>query len=163
MRFTESTLSIQIGILRHAIAEDHSPTGSDFDRRLTSVGRAQLDTHLDLLLAWGWAPTAIFHSPYVRTTQTAAAVSARFPGVPCVPAAILAHGDPPDILRFCVGQDAPLLVGHQPTMGDVVAHLLGSPPGTTPLERAGFALLDVNRLPTTRPARPLPFAPPLGA
>ena len=152
---------IQIGILRHGIAEDQSPTGFDCDRRLTAAGRVQLEDHLAVLAAWGWAPSVILYSPYVRTTETAAVVAERFPGVPCLPEEVIVLGDVPDILQLCAGHTAPLLVGHQPTMGDVVAHLLGSPPGTTPLERAGFALLEVNRLPTTRPARLRLFAPPL--
>jgi phosphohistidine phosphatase len=153
-------VSIQIGILRHAVAEDESASGTDFDRRITHAGRLQLEQHLELLSGWGWSPSIVFHSPLVRTTQTAQTVAAHFPGLPLFPSEVVAVGDLSDILRLCVGHVAPLLVGHEPTMGELVAYLLGAPPGSTPVDRAGFALLDVTRLPTTRPARLRLFAPP---
>ncbi|MEI8153478.1 MAG: hypothetical protein WCG92_18055, partial [Hyphomicrobiales bacterium] len=76
-------------------------------------GGGFLGTNLALRLAGlGWAPSVIFHSPYVRTMQTAASVADHFPGVQSIPAEILIHGDLTDILRLCVGHAAPLLVGH---------------------------------------------------
>ncbi len=156
-------MSIQIGILRHAIAEDQAPSQKDFDRRITPLGRQRLDLQIERLISWGWAPSALFHSPFVRTTQTAAVVAARFPGLQVVASDAIALGDLSEILRLCVGHESPLLVGHEPTMGELVAHLLGAPRGTTPMKKAGFALLDVNRLPTTRPARLMLFAPPPAA
>lgn len=153
-------MPIQIGILRHAIAEDTASSGSDFDRRLTRSGASELQEHIDLLERWAWAPSVIFHSPYVRTTQTAHIVASRFEAVPALPTDLIVHGRPDEILRLCVGHPAPLLIGHEPTMGELISHLLGAPPGATPLARAGFALLDVDRLPTTRPARLILFVPP---
>ncbi len=151
---------MQIGILRHAIAEDEAPGGHDFDRRLTRAGRLELSSHLDLLQSYGWAPSVILHSPYVRTTQTAHAVAERFPEVRLLPSAEILHGDVPNILRLCVGHPSPLIVGHEPTVGCLVAHLLGAPDGATHMERAAFALLDIDRLPPTRPAYLRLFLPP---
>ncbi len=153
-------MSIQVAILRHAIAEDGSATGSDFDRRVTRAGLVELELHLDLLASWGWAPSVVFHSPYVRTTQTAVAVVNRFGPLPVLATDVIVHGRPDEILRLCAGHVAPLIVGHEPTVGELVAHLLGAPPGGTSMARAGFALLDVDRIPTTRPARLRMFLPP---
>lgn len=119
-----------------------------------------MEHHLAWLISYGWQPTVVFHSPAVRTTQTAAIVAAHFPDVPVVATDVVMFGDLQEIMRLCSAHAAPLIVGHEPTMGELVAHLIGSPPGTTQMKKAGFALVDVNRLPTTRPARLLMFAPP---
>jgi phosphohistidine phosphatase SixA len=42
-------------------------------------------------------------------------------------------------------------VGHEPLLGQFGARLIGA--HSLPLDRAGFALFEVDRLPTTRPAR----------
>lgn len=149
-----------LGLLRHGIAEVESPTGHDFDRRLTPAGRAELEQQLDRIQSWGWTPSAILHSPFVRTTQTARAVAARLPTVPSIVEETLAIGTIDGIVRACAAHRAPLLVGHEPTLGRLAAHLVGAPSGAMPVEKAGFVLLELDRLPTTRPARLVLFVPP---
>lgn len=151
---------MHIGFLRHATAEDDSPSGSDFDRRLTPAGWQELEHQLDLIASWGWMPSVILHSPLVRTTQTAKAVAARVHGAPLVVEDALALGSIDGILRACAPHRAPLLVGHEPTLGRLVAHLIGAPGGTLAFDKAGFARIEVDRLPTTRPARLELFLPP---
>ncbi len=149
---------MRISLLRHGIAQASAAT--DFDRELTQEGWLQLENVLDTLIAGGWAPGSILHSPLVRTSQTAASVHARFPHVPCIALDALALGSIDPILMACSRRQDPLLVGHEPTMGDLCGRLLGAPTGAVRFERAGFALLEVDRLPTTRPARLLAFLPP---
>jgi phosphohistidine phosphatase len=151
---------MRIGILRHGIAEDHASTGADYDRRLTREGEVELEHHLDLIQAFGWTPSIILYSPLVRTTQTAYAVAARLPGVPTEATDVIPLGLLDEILQTCAPHRAPLIIGHEPTLGRLVARLLHAPSSTTPFERAGFALLDVDRIPVVRPARMVLFLPP---
>ena len=149
---------MRIALLRHGIAGPG--TGSDFDRELTSEGWHQLEDLVDRLDRVGWAPGSILHSPFVRTTQTASVLAARFPEVTVRPMAELALHDLDDILMIAARHPDPILVGHEPTMGNLCARLLGAPTGGIRFERAGFALLEVDRLPATRPARLLAFLSP---
>lgn len=149
---------MRIALLRHGIAGPGQ--GADFDRELTSEGWHQLEDLLDRLTRTPWRPGSILHSPFVRTTQTASAVSARFPEVVSRPVPELALHDLDEILMVAARHPDPLLVGHEPTMGHLCAKLLGAPTGGIRFERAGFALLEADRLPTTRPARLLAFFAP---
>jgi phosphohistidine phosphatase len=149
---------VKISLLRHGIAEDFAAT--DFDRALTAEGEQQLERLLDEVVATGWAPGAVLHSPYLRTTQTAEAVHARFPEVERLAVDDLAIGSMDAILRAASRHPDPLLVGHEPTLGNLCARLLGAPSGAVRFERAGLAVLDVDRIPTTRPARLLAFLSP---
>jgi phosphohistidine phosphatase len=113
---------------RHAEAQDGTPDGQDMARKLTSKGVKQarrmgawLDQHLP-------ASARVVCSPAVRTVQTVEWLGRPFhirPG--------LAPDASPMALRELV--DWPhaggltLVVGHQPTLGQVVAQLLGLPAG----------------------------------
>lgn len=149
---------MRIGLLRHGIAEDASH--GDFDRRLTREGWEQTRRLVDTLAACGWKPGTVLHSPYVRTAETALIVRARWPDVAQHALDDLAIGSMDAILRACATFPDPLLVGHEPTMGNLTARLVGAPSGSIRFERAGFALLEVDRLPTTRPAHLLVFLSP---
>ncbi len=105
---------------RHAEAEPGEP---DLGRRLTAKGIQQaermakwLDRHLP-------ATTRILSSPADRTQQTALALKRKFRVVPelapgASAAAVLAAAGWPD------AREAVLIVGHQPTLGEVAAFLL---------------------------------------
>lgn len=149
---------MRIALLRHGIASQGF--GADFDRELTSDGWMQLENVLDGLVRAGWAPGAILHSPFVRTTQTAESVHARFPDVERLAVDALALPSIDPIFMVASRYPDPLLVGHEPTLGNLCARLLGAPAGGIRFERAGFALLEVDRLPATRPARLVAFVGP---
>jgi len=105
---------------RHAEAEPGTP---DLDRRLTAKGVQQaermakwLDRHLP-------ATTRILSSPADRAQQTALALKRKFRVVPelapgASAAAVLAATGWPD------AREPVLVVGHQPTLGEVAAFLL---------------------------------------
>jgi phosphohistidine phosphatase len=105
---------------RHAEAEPGEP---DLGRRLTAKGIRQaermakwLDRHLP-------ATTRVLSSPADRTQQTALALKRKFRVVPDLapgasPAAVLAAAGWPD------AREPVLIVGHQPTLGEVAAFLL---------------------------------------
>jgi len=149
---------MHIGLLRHGIAEPERD--SDYERALTPEGHQDLERVLDVLQGWSWRPGAVLHSPLVRTTETAWHVHARWPEVPLVPTDALALGFFDAILQAAARHPDPILVGHEPTMGNLTARLMGAPSGAIRFERGSFALLEVDRLPTSRPARLLLYLAP---
>ena len=148
-----------IGLLRHARAEDQAPT--DYHRRLTTYGRQELEKVLDFIGRTPWRPGMILSSPLVRAAQTADQVAARYPQTPRLVTEVLAGSDASSYQWLAADHPDPLLVGHEPGIGAFGARLMGAPAGALPLDRAGFALFQVERLPLTRPARLLLYISPL--
>lgn len=105
---------------RHAEAEDSAP---DMARELTSKGHKQarrMGEWLDSQLPEG---CKILVSPAVRTVQTAEGMGRKFKVVQALapdaaPEAVLQAANWPN------GKEPVLIVGHQPTMGQVAALLL---------------------------------------
>ena len=134
---------MRVSLMRHGIAEDHAP--SDRMRALTRAGSVQLEHVLDALCGRGdWAPGAILHSPYLRTTQTAEAVARRFPEAPLVSVSALANDDLEGMLAAAGAARDPLLVGHMPTIGMLLAWMVNEPLDSMPFERAGFGMVDFD-------------------
>ncbi len=105
---------------RHAEAEDGVP---DAARRLTKKGEKQAKQMAAWLAPRLPAGTRILVSPAVRTQQTARALTDEFETVRDVgtganPVSLLTAAGWPDAGR------AVLVVGHQPTLGEVAAFLL---------------------------------------
>jgi phosphohistidine phosphatase len=110
---------------RHAEAEDEAPQGDDLRRPLTARGEkqaARVAAWLDRNLAEG---VRIFSSPALRCEQTLQPLGRRYkvredlaPGASVE--SLLEAANWPD------AKHAVLLVGHQPTLGDVAARLLGT-------------------------------------
>jgi phosphohistidine phosphatase len=149
---------MRLALLRHGIAFDHAAT--DFDRALTPEGIDEVLRVAEDLAGLGWRPGVILHSPLVRAEQTATLVREVFPDVPLVVTSALAEGEPDAMLRATAGRADPLLVGHEPSMGALASLLVGGRMGSIRMERAGFALFEVDGLPPRRPGRLLLFLPP---
>jgi len=105
---------------RHAEAEPGEP---DLGRRLTAKGIQQAERMAEWLDRHLPATTRILSSPADRAQQTAQALKRKFkvvddlvPGA-SVPAVLAAAGWPDS-------REAVLVVGHQPTLGEVAAFLL---------------------------------------
>ena len=113
---------------RHAQAEDARPNQSDLARELTARGQVQaqlvgawLDEHLP-------KDARVLVSPAQRTQATAAALSQ-----PWTVSAALAPDQPAEaVLAACGwpqgepdGHGATQIVGHQPTLGQISARVLG--------------------------------------
>jgi phosphohistidine phosphatase len=109
---------------RHAEAEDAPAGGGDLARRLTSRGDKQAQRVAAWLQRQLPGDARILCSPARRCEQTAKALGRPFQTV-----SSLAPGAAPDELLAAAGwPDANhpvLLVGHQPTLGAVVARLVG--------------------------------------
>ncbi|MDO5625057.1 MAG: histidine phosphatase family protein [Pseudomonadota bacterium] len=113
---------------RHAEAQDPTGDMSDLARPLTRRGDKQatrMAAWLDRQLPEG---TRILCSPAIRTEQTVLALGRKYklhdelrPGA--APDQLLTLAGWPD------GKAPVLIVGHQPTLGETVARLLGLPAG----------------------------------
>jgi phosphohistidine phosphatase len=116
---------MELILWRHAEAEDGAP---DSERKLTDKGQKQAKTMAQWLKPRLPKNTLILVSPTRRTQQTAAALDDDFetmeeigPGASAK--AILAAAEWPD------RKGAVVVVGHQPTLGEVAALILS---GKTP-------------------------------
>jgi len=133
------------------VLDKKAVVGDTRHRRLTAAGRAEVARMAELIYRAGYRPGCILYSPLVRASQTALVIAERFPEAALQEAEVLAWPQLDAILHACAGLRDPILVGHEPILGRLVGKLIGAPDGATPLERAAFALVDVDRLPTTRP------------
>jgi phosphohistidine phosphatase len=114
---------MELILWRHADAE---PGAEDLERKLTAKGRKQAARVAGWLHAHLPAKFSVYSSPAKRALQTAKAL-----GMSVLESELLApETSAADILRAV---DWPkregelvIVVGHQPTLGRVVAHLLGS-------------------------------------
>lgn len=110
---------------RHAEAEDIGPEPSDASRRLTARGLHQAERMASWLNRHLPADTRILVSPATRTRQTADALARPYQVEPT----LFTDCSASDYLAAAGWQQAPtqtctLLVGHQPTLGEVAALLM---------------------------------------
>ena len=111
-------------VWRHAEAEDEGTQGEDLQRSLTSRGEkqaARMAAWLDRQLPEG---TRILCSPARRCEQTVLALGRKYK----VRAELAPGATPEDILSLAHWPDGKmtvLVVGHQPTLGQTIAQLLG--------------------------------------
>ena len=121
---------------RHAEAEEAPVGGDDLARSLTSRGEreaARVGAWLDRTLPEG---ARVLCSPARRCEQTALALGRKFKLMP-----ELAPDSGVEALlkaaRWPDARQAVLIVGHQPTLGQTVALLLGMTEGTCPVRKGG--------------------------
>lgn len=140
-------------ILRHAIAEDGSPTLPDSQRRLTpdgarkmrkeAKGIKELELDFDLILT----------SPYLRAKETAEIVAK---ALDCeenltITPALAADGNPKELIeeirRKYHKEKHILLVGHEPYLSNLVSLLLsGQTSLSITLKKGGLCALSVGSL-----------------
>jgi phosphohistidine phosphatase len=126
---------VDLILIRHAKAEEGSLSGSDADRALTADGRQAALAVGASLKQHGVTLDALYTSPLVRAVETAEliAVALDYAGAltacpPLAPPArtselvdrVLAEAAEAGIERLA-------LVGHEPSMGNLVSLLLGKP------------------------------------
>lgn len=119
---------------RHAEAEDTSP---DMERKLTGRGRKQASRMADWLNPRLPPDIRVLASPATRAWQTAQALGRDYdlvqelePGASA--ADLLGVADWPDSVHPI------LIVGHQPTLGQVAMQLLANQQGDLPVKKAGI-------------------------
>ena len=120
---------------RHAEANEADAGEDDLERALTTKGQKQARRMADWLTSQLPDSCRILVSPAVRTVQTAEALKRRFKIVQ-----ELAPGaDAEDILvaaNWPNAREPVLVVGHQPTLGQVAALLLSGQPQDWQIKKA---------------------------
>jgi phosphohistidine phosphatase len=135
---------LELILVRHADAEEHSSDGTDGGRRLSALGEEQAEQTAralkKLILSDG---LAIWYSPKERTRQTALALQAQLQASQFVALDALATGHFAHV-QFAWQEAAAervCLVGHQPFLGDWVADLSGV---RLPIAKASVTLLHAE-------------------
>jgi phosphohistidine phosphatase len=125
---------MELILWRHAEADDTTP---DHDRELTGRGRKQASRMADWLNPRLPPDIRILVSPAMRTLQTAQALGREYQRNPA-----LAPGASADEVLSAAGwPDAAypvLIVGHQPTLGQVAMQLLTGQAGDLAVKKGGI-------------------------
>ena len=125
---------MELILWRHAEADDTSP---DLSRQLTKKGRNQAARMADWLNPRLPQDVRVLMSPATRTVQTAQAL-----GRDCEAMTALAPGVSAEtVLKAIAWPDEDgcvLVVGHQPTLGQVAAHLLTGQSGDIAFRKAAI-------------------------
>ena len=111
---------------RHAEAIDVELVGDDMLRSLTPRGERQAARMADWLNRHLIDGARIWSSPAVRTEQTTQALQRKYKVSPLL--APLCNSDQLlELVQWPHAKGTVLVVGHQPTLGDTIARLLGMP------------------------------------
>jgi phosphohistidine phosphatase len=132
---------VDLILWRHAEAEPGEP---DLGRRLTAKGHKQAERMAAWLERHLPETCRVLVSPADRAQQTALALKRKFKTIPdlgpgATPEAVLAIANWPD------ARDTALIVGHQPTLGEVAALLLSGEPAYWSIKKGGVWWLS-NRV-----------------
>jgi phosphohistidine phosphatase len=146
----------ELYLIRHAIAAEAGEEWPDDDKRpLTARGVARFKEAVDGLKKLEAGIDEIFTSPLVRAKQTADLLAAGLPGKPTVKILdALAPGHTPGSLMAQLARTARrrriALVGHEPSLGELAAHLIGAG-RALPLKKGGVCRIDIESLTSRRP------------
>jgi phosphohistidine phosphatase len=138
--------AVRLVLMRHAKAADGEGQ-PDHDRPLTSTGESDAAAMGRWLRDNVAVPEAVMCSSALRARQTWAAVAARLTGPP-EPSYLRAlyQAGPGQVLELLqevpADIDSLLVVGHNPTMQELVAAMTGRPPSGFPA--GALAVLDVE-------------------
>ena len=147
----------ELYLVRHAIAAERGEDWPDDDKRpLTERGVSRFKEVVAGLASLGVEVDEIFTSPLVRAKQTADLLAAGLKGKANVkildalspghtPAAVLAQ------LSRAAKRRRLMLVGHEPDLGELAAHLIGSG-RALPFKKGGVCRIEVESLTSRRPA-----------
>jgi len=143
---------MQLYLLRHGIAEENSPNGSDADRGLTAEGRRKLRQVLQAAADVGIEPTLILTSPLKRAIQTAEIArqvlkykNELLRTKALVPGATVEQVW--DEIRAHRGEPSLVLVGHNPLFGELAAYLLGSKDVQIDVKKGALLRIDLESFP----------------
>ena len=139
---------MRVYILRHAIAEDAAPGGSDAARALTAEGKQKLRIVLERARDAGVRPSVILTSPLKRALQTAELAAAAL-GVKrelIATQALAPSSTPPRVWNEIRAQHAEkvLIAGHEPLLSQVVGFLLRCPALQLDLKKGALVSLEVD-------------------
>jgi phosphohistidine phosphatase len=135
-------------IIRHAPAVPGGTPGiADDDRPLTPRGRARFTRAARGLARVVDRPDLLLTSPLPRARATAEIAARAFGRLEPTPEPSLAHGTPAAILARlarCPARATIAIVGHEPTLGALLARLLGAADGARlAFKKGGAALVEL--------------------
>ena len=145
----------ELYLVRHAIAAERGEDWPDDEKRpLTAHGVSLFKESVRGLSRLDVAVDEIFTSSLVRAKQTAELLAAGLPGAPQVKVLdALAPGHAPGAVLAQLARDARrrriALVGHEPDLGELAAHLVGAG-RALPFKKGGVCRIDVESLTTRR-------------
>ncbi len=154
---------MRIFLVRHGEADAESPEGlGDEARALTAKARAATTNHFASLVERIGPVSLILTSPLVRTVQTAQMLSAILKHEGTLRAHRCLLPDMPvgavePVITEYAGQSI-ILVGHQPSMGALAAHLMGMQSFPKPVNPATIIGLERGEEPVQ--TKFLFYAPP---
>jgi phosphohistidine phosphatase len=158
-------MAVELYIVRHAIAAERGPDWPDDAKRpLTDRGIDRFREVVAALAGLDVRLESVLTSPLVRAKQTAELLAkgiASEPELAIVPA--LAPGHTPgeameDVARKAGGAACVAVVGHEPDLGRLAAHLIGAR-RAVPFKKGGVCRIDMDTL-SSRGGRLVWFAPP---
>ena len=145
----------ELYLVRHAIAAERGDDWPDDDTRpLTEHGIARFK---EVVRGLEWLDVSvdeIFTSPLIRAKQTADLLAAGLPGKPSIAMLdALSPGHSPTSVMAQLARAARrgriALVGHEPGLGELAAHLIGSG-RALPFKKGGVCRIDVESLTSRR-------------
>lgn len=122
---------------RHAEAVDLELVGDDMARYLTPRGEKQavrMAAWLDRQLPDG---AKVYASPAVRAEQTARALQRKCK-ISAALAPLASADQALELAQWPHAKGCVVLVGHQPTLGQVIARLLGAPQAEWPMKKGAM-------------------------
>jgi len=146
----------QIYLIRHGIAEERGPAWPDDSKRpLTEKGISRLKKSTRGLVALGVSFDVILTSPLVRARQTAEAVAAGFDPKPSIVNidSLAPDGNYQAVLADLAKharRSSIALVGHEPSLGEHAAHLVGSRQAFE-FKKGAICRIDFDSLPPGGP------------
>jgi phosphohistidine phosphatase len=155
----------ELYLIRHGIAAERGDEWPDDDKRpLTARGVARFKEEVEGLKRLNAGVDEIFTSPLVRAKQTADLLAAGLAGKPAVKILdALAPGHTPGSLMAQLARTARrrriALVGHEPSLGELAAHLIGAG-RALPFKKGGICRIEVESLTSRRPGALTLFVPP---
>ena len=133
---------MRLYLMRHGQASNMADT--DHDRPLTQKGRNRSESTARVLANLEIAPDVIFASPCVRAQETALIIADAV-NVPVTTSDLVNFSFDKDALEVLIGGMEPdaevMLVGHNPSMSEVVEELTGA---SINLKTGAIACVDVD-------------------
>jgi phosphohistidine phosphatase len=145
----------ELYLVRHAIAAERGDEWPDDTKRpLTERGISRFKEGVKGLLVLDVAVDEIFTSPLLRARQTAELLASGVVTKPTVKVLdALAPGHTPAVVMAQLAKAAKrrrmALVGHEPDLGELIAHLLGAQ-RAVPIKKGAVCRIDVEGLAAKR-------------
>jgi len=139
---------LRIYVLRHGIAEDAAPGGTDAERALTPEGKQKLRAVLERARRARVRPDVILTSPLKRSVETAeiAAAVLGYKGELARTNALVPSSSPDKVWKELRTRkvETILLAGHEPLLSLLVAYLLGFPAVQVRMKKAALVSIEVE-------------------